>query len=126
MRLTDKIKIAGAASAALLVYALPAAAQVDLGLSYAGGIGLPPMDIRTYVANIIRAFLGLTGFFLVMKIMHGGFLMMTHGGDEEAREEAVGVLKDGIIGFVIIMTSVSLAKFVVNAIANAAGNANLF
>ncbi len=107
--------------ASFLAAAGTARAQVDLGLGYADGLGLPSTDIRTVVANVIRSGMGLLGIYLVIQIMWGGFLMMTHGGNEEKRAEAIGHLKNAVIGMVIIMSSASIAKFVVDAIANAAG-----
>ncbi|HTM67871.1 MAG TPA: hypothetical protein VL426_01090 [Candidatus Binatia bacterium] len=110
-------------SAALLLLAAPVLAAPDLGFGYAQGIGLPvDIDIRGIVANLIRTLLGFLGILLVVQIMWGGFLMMTHGGNEEKRAEAVAVIRNSIIGLVIIMSSASIAKFVVDAVANASGS----
>lgn len=105
---------------AFMLSALPALAQVDLGLGYADGLGLPSTDVRTVVANVIRALMGLIGLYLVIQIMWGGFLMMTHGGSEDKRAEAVAVLKNSVIGLMIMMMSASIARFVIDAIAGAA------
>ena len=104
----------------LLLLALPALAQpVDLGLDYGAGIGLPSMDIRNVVASVIRSLMGLLGIILVMQIMWGGFLMMTHEGNEDAKAAAIATLKNSIIGLLIIMSSASIVRFVVDAVANA-------
>lgn len=106
---------------AAIFLAVPAlAADPYLGLEYARGIGLPTIDIRTWIASIIRSFMALLGLVLVMQIMWGGFLMMTHGGSEERREKAIGTIKDAVVGMVIIMSSASAARFVVDAVMNAA------
>ena len=113
-----------AASIALLAMALPAAAvsSEDLGFGYAEGLGLPMnIDIRGVVANLIRTALGFLGLLLVIQIMWAGFLMMTHGGDEEKRAAAIATLKNSIIGLFIIVSSVSIVRFVVNALGDAAG-----
>lgn len=116
-----KTMLAVAASAVVLfASALPALAQpVDLGLEYGAGIGLPSMDIRNVVASVIRSLMGLLGIILVMQIMWGGFLMMTHDGNEDAKAAAVATLKNSIIGLLIIMSSASIVRFVVDALANA-------
>ena len=116
-----KAMIAVAASAVVLfASALPALAQpVDLGLGYGADIGLPSMDIRNMVASVIRSLMGLLGIILVMQIMWGGFLMMTHEGNEDRKAEAVATLKNSIIGLLIIMSSASIVRFVVDALANA-------
>jgi hypothetical protein len=73
------------------------------------------------VAGVIRSLMGFLGIYLVITIMWGGFLMMTHGGNEEKKAEAVATIKNGIIGMILIMSSASIAKFVVDAVSNAAG-----
>jgi hypothetical protein len=112
-----------ATAVTLLSVALPASA-VDLGLSYASATGLPNVDIRVFVAGLLRTFMGLLGLLLVVKIMQGGFIYMTHGGSEERRAEAIGTIKGAVIGMALVMTSASIANFVVNAIMNAATNAS--
>lgn len=107
-------------SMGLLLTALPARAQVDLGLDFASGIGLPDADIRTIVTSLTRSLLGLLGILLAGQTIYGGFLMMTHGGNEEKRAEAAGVIKHGVVGFAVIMMSSSIAAFVVNAVVGAA------
>jgi hypothetical protein len=94
---------------------------MDIGLSFAEGIGLPTGDIRLMLAGVIRSLLGLVGIFLVIRIMEGGFKYMTHGGNEEARNEAIAIIKNGIIGMMIIMMSSSIANYVVGAVLNATG-----
>lgn len=106
-----------------IILAAPAlAADPYLGMEYARGMGLPSTDIRTMVANVIRAFMGLLGLILVMQIMWGGFLMMTHGGNEDRKTKAVGTLKGAVIGMILIMMSASIADFVVDAVMNATGS----
>ncbi len=112
---------------AIVFFALTAASpaladDAYLGLQYASGLGLPSGDIRTMIAGVIRSFMGLLGLYLVLHIMWGGFLMMTHGGDEEARAKAMATIKNAVIGMVIIMSSASITKYVVDALANASGN----
>lgn len=102
-----------------LVSALPALAQVDIGMEYASTIGLPDADIRNVVGSLVRALLGLVGFMLVIQLMIAGFQYMTHGGNEEARDAAIASIKNAVIGLFIIMTSTSIARFVVNAIIDA-------
>lgn len=96
------------------------AAQPYLGMEYAAGFGLPSMDLRAWIPSVIRSFMGLLGLILVMQIMWGGFLMMTHGGSEDRKSKAIGTIKDAVVGMIIIMSSASAVRFVVNAVLNAA------
>ncbi|MBI4458092.1 hypothetical protein HY633_03965 [Candidatus Uhrbacteria bacterium] len=93
--------------------------MVDLGLDYANGIGLPVDDIRVIAANVIRSVLGLTGIVFMLKLLQGGFLMMTHGGDQESIDAAASTLTNAVIGLILVASSSSVARFVVDAIANA-------
>jgi len=113
---------AAASLAAFLLSALPAAAQVvDLGLDYGASFGLPDTDIRRIVTSLIRTLLGFVGLFMVLWLIWSGFLYMTHGGSEEAYEEAVASIKNAVIGLFIMLVSYSAANFIINAIANATG-----
>ncbi|MEK9152054.1 MAG: hypothetical protein AAB692_01680 [Patescibacteria group bacterium] len=96
--------------------------MVDLGLNYATGIGLPVDDIRVMATNLIRTALGFTGLVFMLQLLQGGFLMMTHGGDEEQIAAAKSTILNGIIGVILVASSASIAKFVVSAIVNATGS----
>jgi hypothetical protein len=114
-----RVFIVAVTSFLLLMLSQPALAQVDVGMEYAGSIGLPDADIRNVVGSIIRSLLGFIGFMLVIQLMIAGFKYMTHGGDEDAREEAITSIKNACIGLFLIMASTSIARFVVNAIIDA-------
>jgi hypothetical protein len=111
--------------AAAIAFGLPelAAAQgVDIGLGYASALGLPETDIRTTIAGIIRSLLSFLGFFLVVMILLSGLKMMLAGGDQEAAEAAKASLKNAVIGFLLIMMSMSITRFIVDAISTATGS----
>jgi hypothetical protein len=105
--------------------ALPALAQtsMDYGLDYAQDIGLPDLPLQSIITKFIRALLGFVGFAMVLQIMYAGFLMMTHGGKEEAKEKAIAALTQSVVGLVIIMSASSAARFVIDAVTGAAQNA---
>jgi hypothetical protein len=110
------------AAAVLFVVPEVAAAQgLDIGLGYASSLGLSGGDIRETVARLIRSLLSLLGFFLVVMILLSGFKMMLAGGDEEAASEAKDSLKNAVIGFLLIMMSMSITRFIVEAVSNATG-----
>ena len=46
---------------------------------------------------------------------------MVAGGSEDARAEAIAGLKNGVVGFLIVMSASSITHFVVNAVVNATG-----
>lgn len=121
-QMSAKILVAAAASFAVcLFWVAPTHAAVDLGMPWAESLGLPTGDIRLIIANLINAFLGFMGIVLVLMILWSGFKYMTHGGNEDARAEAVAGIKNAIIGLIIMMISYSAADFVLTAIDNATG-----
>lgn len=95
--------------------------MVDLGIQFVQIAPLPTIDIREIAANLIRAGLSFMGFFLVIQIIRGGIHFMVAGGDVEMKAQAQDTIKDGVIGMIIIISSASIVRFVVNAIANATG-----
>jgi hypothetical protein len=98
------------------------AAGADLGLNYAEGTGLSnAVDIRIIIARIIRVALGFLGIIAVGLIIYAGFLWMTSGGNEEKIEQAKAILKNAVIGLIIVLSAFAIASFVLNMLLNASG-----
>lgn len=91
-------------------------AQVDTGLQLATAIGLSTVDIRTMVSLIIRAFLGLVGFVLVLLIMYAGYTWMTSQGDAEKITKAKGIITSAVIGVIIIISAYAIVSFIFRAL----------
>ncbi|MEA3249703.1 MAG: hypothetical protein U9Q03_05110 [Patescibacteria group bacterium] len=98
------------------VFALPALAQVDLGLQYGTEFGLTTTDIRVTIGKIINAFLGLLGIIAVLIVLYAGFLWMTAGGDAQKIQKAKRWLINGVIGLIIILSAYAIASFILRAI----------
>ena len=111
------------AMAAIFFFSAPAAIAADpyLGMESARGFGLPTLDIRMIATNLIRAFMSFLGLILLSQVMWGGFLMMTHGGNEDRKKKAASTIKDGVVGMFLILSASSIVKFVVYSILNATG-----
>ncbi len=86
------------------------------GLKLASSTGLSTVDIRTYVALIIRAFFGLLGLIAVVLVMYAGLLWMTAQGNPEQIEKAKKLLASAVIGLAIILSAYAIAMFIVNAL----------
>ncbi len=92
----------------------PALAQTDLGLNEAARIGLDSSDPRVIIVRVIQAILGFLGLIAVSLIIYAGFVMMTSGGNAEKVEQAKKILKNAIIGLIIILSSFAIVSFLLN------------
>lgn len=75
-------------------------------------LGLPSGDIRSIIANIIRAALGLLGIVVVGLMIYAGFLWMTAGGNEDQIGKAKKILINATIGLVIILSAYAIVSFI--------------
>jgi len=85
-----------------------AAAEIDTGTS-----------VETTIADIIRSLLAMLGIVLVILIIYGGFLWMTAGGNEEQVSKAKKILRNAVIGIVIIFLSALITEFVLERLPGA-------
>lgn len=81
----------------------------------AGGAGYgPPQDPRFIIGYVIRAALSLIGTVLVVLLVYAGFLWMTAGGNSEQIDRAKGLIKNSVIGLLIIFAAYSITIAIVN------------
>jgi len=90
--------------------------DVKEGLELLTESGLKSTDVRVIVARIIQAFLGLLGTIAVCIVIYGGFVWMLAGGDSEKVQRAKRILVNGVIGLVIILASLAIVTFILNAL----------
>lgn len=72
------------------------------------------------VGLIINGLLGVIGTVLIVLMLYGGFLWMTAAGEEKRVEDAKNILKNSIIGLLIIFLAYGISKFIINALLTAA------
>lgn len=103
------------------------AAEKDYGLeetARAGGLIGPtaptfgPGKVAGDVVGYLLAFVGVI-FFGYM--LYGGFLWMTAGGNEEGVKSAQGIIKNSLIGLLIIFLAYIIVRFVLTQILTATG-----
>lgn len=73
------------------------------------------------VAQIFGVFLSLLGFLFIVLIMYGGYLYMTARGNEQQVETATNIIRQSIIGVIIIMISVALSAFILGNLVDITG-----
>lgn len=104
------------------LFAHQAHAQLNVGMDEVGNtIKLPDTDPRIIAGRIINIALGVLGIILLAIILYAGFLWMTSGGDSSKIEKAQKMIRNAVIGLVIILMSWAIAYYVINVLLNATG-----
>lgn len=75
--------------------------------------GLP--EILGSIINVVLGFLGVV--FLVL-LIYAGFLWMTAQGEEKTVEKAKGIIKQAIIGLIVIVAAFAISNFVLGSLIN--------
>lgn len=76
-------------------------------------------DLMNLIGNIIRVFLGILGVVAVCYIIYGGYLWLTAQGNDSQVTKAKGIIKNALIGVVVIFASWAIAEFVISRMAEA-------
>lgn len=73
-------------------------------------------NIMFMIGSAINVVLSLVGVVLLGYFLYAGFLYMSAGGEEKNIEKAKGIIKNSIIGALILAVSYALATFVLRGI----------
>lgn len=97
----------------------------QIGLKESGNVygSGTPEDIRTTVARIINIILGFLGVIFVVLTIVAGFQYMTAAGNEEKTKKALGLIKNAVIGLVIVLMSWMITRFIVRQMSRATNGA---
>ncbi|KKW44754.1 MAG: hypothetical protein UY95_C0019G0010 [Parcubacteria group bacterium GW2011_GWA2_56_7] len=93
--------------------------EVAPGTSIGDVAGLGTADLRTTVAQIIRAILAFLGVVAVVIIIWGGFKWMTSGGADDKGTAARKLIIMGIVGLAIVLSAYAIASFVISSLISA-------
>ena len=121
LRPAKKILIFSFLAAGLFLSADFALAAVDVGSGFVAGTGLSNIDPRIIAARVVQIFLGFLGVVALGLIMYGGYTWMTSSGDESKVQKAKDVLRNAIIGLVIILSAFGIVTFILSKILVATG-----
>lgn len=86
-----------------------------IGGAFGYNSGVPP-DIRLVAASIIRVITTILIIVFLLLVLYGGYVYMMARGDEDEVRKAKDIIRVGVIGMIIIFSSVSFAKYVVGSI----------
>lgn len=82
-----------------------------------------PTDIRSTIAMLIDIVLGFLGTIFIVLTIFAGFKYMTSGGNEEKAQEAMALLRNAVIGLIIVLAAWAVTRVVVIVLGRAVNNA---
>lgn len=89
------------------------------GVEGAGYAAADSGTLPLVAGRIINALLGILGLLLVVLLVYGGYLWMTAQGDEDQVEKAKRIIRESIIGLVIMLMAYAIARFVIDKLTGA-------
>ncbi|MDP3793310.1 MAG: hypothetical protein Q8R07_00995 [Candidatus Uhrbacteria bacterium] len=88
--------------------------------------GIPGSDVKDpsallpqLIGQIINVGLSVIGLLLLVYLLYAGYLWMTSGGDEEGVKKAKVMIRNAVIGLVIITLSAVVSSFVISRLSGA-------
>jgi len=70
------------------------------------------------IGSLINIALGFVGILLLVYVLFAGFKWMTAGGDTKKVEEAQTMIKNAIIGLLIVIASFAISSYVLDSLIN--------
>jgi len=100
----------------------------DLGLeivenNIGDNLGVAGTDLRVLIARIVQIALSFLGIIALILNLYAGFLWMTSGGDEDKIDRAKKILRNAIIGLVIILSSWAITTYIISRFTGSLGTA---
>ena len=107
--------ILGAVSFASPAYADESLIQGQVGLSAIGDVygDDTPADIRVTIARVINVILTFLGVIFIVLTIYAGFQYMTAAGNKDKTEKALALIKNAVIGLLIILMAWGLTRFTI-------------
>lgn len=96
-----------------------------INASFLGGLQNTASNVPAYgqaqepsviAANIIKALLAFIGVIFTILLIYGGFLYMTSAGEADKVKKAKDLIKNAIIGVLIVMTAYIITYFITTQI----------
>lgn len=75
-----------------------------------------PANLAEQIGLYINVLLGFLGIIALVLVIYAGFLWMTAAGNEEKVTTAKNILKQAIIGIIIISLAFAITQFVIQSI----------
>ena len=68
--------------------------------------------VETMSGKIITSILSLLGIIFILFTIYGGFLYMTASGNEEKTKKALSIIKQALIGLIIILAAYAITYLI--------------
>lgn len=79
----------------------------------AGQAGVKDVDsVGKVSGNIINVALSLVGLIFLLLMVYGGYLWMTARGDDSQVEKAQAIIRNAVIGLVLVLAAYAITKLV--------------
>jgi len=69
-------------------------------------------SFATILGTAVKAVLSLLGIIFIILMIYGGFMWMTASGDDEQVKKALSVIKNAIIGLIIVVGAYAIWAFI--------------
>jgi cytochrome bd-type quinol oxidase subunit 2 len=71
-------------------------------------------DVYSIIGTTIQALLSLLGVIFILLIVYGGVTWMTAEGEETKVEKAQKIIRNAVIGLIIVIASYAISYFVIS------------
>ena len=88
------------------------------------GAAPSPTALPTIIGGFINIAFNLFGILLLLYLLWGGYIWMTAGGDDKKVKDAQAIIRNAIIGTVILVSANFIASFVLSRLGCAVSNVN--
>ena len=91
-------------------------ADINLGFDKLTGINIGQQkNPKVVISKVVIILLSFLGIFATVILLLGGFKWMTSQGNKDKVDEAKNLIKNGIIGLVIIFSAYAISAFVMRS-----------
>jgi amino acid transporter len=73
-------------------------------------------DIYQIIGTVISTALSLLGVIFIVLIIYGGIMWMTSEGDEGRVEKAQKIIREAVVGLIIVLAAYAISYFIINAL----------
>ncbi|HKL17064.1 MAG TPA: pilin [Patescibacteria group bacterium] len=118
-------KLTKTISAVLLLgfFLVPMFASAQLSLNENLGdvqeeVGYEETELVEVIGNVIRIVIGFIGLIALVIFIVGGFMWMTAGGSEDQIKKAKSLMKNAVIGIIIVVLAYAATTFIIDQLTN--------